>query len=143
MSRETEFIQRHTDDCRRGAELCRILQGNANQPSSRELHYLELMTICKRLEGTCRQMAHERGDDFRWLTLGNHYFKVGEMVRKVRRRNDWMRFGQLADVFMVGIEKIKLLATTATGLSSMNASSLLILPPHLRPKPGGGIILPS
>lgn len=143
MSRETEFIQSHTDDLRRACELCRVLQGNANQPSPRELHYLELMRICKRLEGTCRQMAHERGDDFTWLSLGNHYFRVGEMVRRQRRRKDWMQFGNLAKVFEAGVAKIQKLAETATGRTSLNSSSLLILPSHMRPKPsGGGLIIP-
>lgn len=142
MSRETEFLQRHKEDCQRGAELCRVLQGNMVTPRPREMHYLELMQICKRLEGTSRQMAHERGDDFTWLSLGNHYFRVGEMIRKVRRRKDWMRFGGLAEVFDAGVIRVQRLAEAATGRSSMSASSL-ILPAHLRPaKPGGGLIIP-
>ena len=29
-------------------------------------------------------MAHERGDDFRWLQIGNHYHKVSELVMRFR-----------------------------------------------------------
>src|SRR5580698_6406847 len=71
MSRESEFLTRHRDDLKRGAELCRLLQGNMVEARPREKHYLELRLICKRLEGTSRQMAHERGDDFTWLQLGH------------------------------------------------------------------------
>lgn len=140
MSRETEFLTRHTEDLRKAAELCRLLQRNVVEKQPREVKYLDLMAICKRLEGTSRQMAHERGDDFTWLSLGQHYFKVGEAVRKCRRRGDWMRFGQLADVFEAGVVKLQRMAELATGRTSMSASGL-ILPPHLRPAPSQGRII--
>lgn len=141
MSRETEFLDRHKEDLRIGAELCRLLQTNAREASPREQRYLRLMQICKRLENTCRQMAHERGDDYTWLQLGNHYFKVGEMVRNLRRGKKWLSFGALAEVFDAGVPKIDRLAHTANGVTSLNSSSLLILPEYLRPKPAGGLLL--
>jgi hypothetical protein len=139
MSRESEFLTRHKEDLVRGSELCRLLQRNMIEKQPRELHYLELMKICKRLEGTARQMAHERGDDFTWLSLGNLYFKTGEMVRKCRRRQDWMRFGDLSNVFQAGVSRIDKIAHAATGRSSLSASGL-ILPAHMRPAPTGRII---
>ena len=133
MSRETEFLTRHKDDLKRGAELCRLLQKNAIEPAPRERHYLELRLICRRLEGTSRQMAHERGDDFRWLSLGNHYVEVGKMILRLRRTGKWMAFADLAKVFEVGLRRIDMLATQATGLTSISGTQpFLVLPPHLR-----------
>ena len=142
MSRETEFVTRHKEDLIRAAELCRLLQRNALEPRPRELQYLELTKICKRLEGSSRQMAHERGDDFTWLQLGHHYAQVAKLVQKLRRGLKWMAFGELAKVFEAGAVRVERLANTATGTTSMNGSPLLILPRYLQPKPAGGLILP-
>jgi hypothetical protein len=145
MSRESEFLTRHKDDLKRGAELCRLLQGNMVEARPREKHYLELRLICKRLEGTSRQMAHERGDDFTWLQLGHHYVDVGKKIQALRRAQKWAMFGKMAEVFDAGLARIDRLATAATGLTSLNSSSLLILPKFLRSTPANDaskIILP-
>jgi hypothetical protein len=142
MSRETEFLTRHKEDLRRAVELCRLLQRNMVEIAPRTLQYLELRAICKRLEGTSRQMAHERGDDFSWLQLGDLYFRVSKAVTKARNKHDWAAFGEIAKVFEAGIVRVERLATAATGITSRSTSPLLILPRYLQPKPNG-LILPS
>jgi hypothetical protein len=144
MSREYEFLARHREDLKRGAELCRFLQSQAKAATPRELKYLELRKVCERLEGSARQMAHERGDDFRWLSLANHYVNVGKMVQKLRRSGHWLPFGKLAEVFEAGESRLDRLASMANGITSLNPSGLLILPPHMRvdPAPKPGLILP-
>ena len=143
MSRESEFLTRHKEDLRKAAELCRDLQRQAIEVSPRQKRYLQLLALCKRLEGSSRQMAHERGDDFTWLQMGHHYNQVAKMAMRLRHEGKWLRFGALADVFDAGAAKIDRLATVANGVTSMSASPLLLLPPFLRPKvSAGGIILP-
>jgi hypothetical protein len=143
VSRESEFLTRHKEDLRLAAELCRELQKQHIQVTPRQARYLRLLAICRRLEGSARQMAHERGDDFTWLQVGHHYHKVGEMVTKLRHEAKWLKFGPLADVFEAGIAKIDRLATAATGVTSRSTSPLLILPRFLQPKvTPGGIIIP-
>jgi hypothetical protein len=135
MSRETEFLGRFRDDCKRAVELCVALQKQAVEISPREMSYLELRVICKRLEGICRQMAHERGDDFTWLELSNYHVKVSNQIHKLRRLERWLDFGKMADVFRLSLRRIQELAERASGLTSMSASPLLLLPPYLRDKP--------
>ena len=145
MSRETEFLTRHKEDLRQAAELCRELQKQAVQVTPRQRKYLALRALCKRLEGSCRQMAHERGDDFTWLQAAHHYAQTDKVIQKLRSSGHWLKFGPLADVFEAGIAKIDRLAHTATGVTSRSTSSLLILPKFLRgdaPVTPGGIILP-
>jgi hypothetical protein len=143
VSRETEFLTRHKEDLRLAAELCRELQRQAIEVTPRQRKYLRLLAVCKRLEGSARQMAHERGDDFRWLQIGHHYHKVSEMVMRLRHEGHWLRFGALADVFEAGIAKVEKLATAANGMTSMSTSPLLLLPQFLRSKvTAGGIIIP-
>jgi|FreactcultureFD7_1027221.scaffolds.fasta_scaffold05845_6 hypothetical protein len=143
MSRETEFLTRHKEDLTQAAEMCRTLQRQAVEVSPRHRTYLRLLQTCKRLEGTCRQMAHERGDDFTWLQLGHHYHAVSRKVTALRHEGKWLLFGKLAEVFEAGMPQVGRLATTATGLTSMSTSPLLILPPYLRGgKMDGRIIVP-
>ena len=106
--------------------------------------YLRLRATCKRLEGSCRQMAHERGDDFTWLQAAHHYNKVSEAAQQLRKKGEWLRFGKLAEVFDASLPKVERLATIANGVTSLSTSPLLVLPPFLRPKvTAGGIIIPS
>ena len=143
MSRESEFLTRHKEDLRKAAELCRDLQRQAVEVTPRQKRYLQLVVICKRLEGSCRQMAHERGDDFTWLQMGHHYNKVSQMITRLRHSGHWLRFGAMADVFDAGLVRVEKLAHMANGVTSMSSSPLLLLPPFLRPKVSpGGIILP-
>jgi HPt (histidine-containing phosphotransfer) domain-containing protein len=146
MSRESEFLQRHKEDLRRAIELCRQLESNLAQMSLRGRPTRELMAICKRLEGSCRQMAHERGDDYTWLQLGHHYAQLQKLVLRLRTKEKWGQFGDLAKVFEVGIQKIDRLAETARGITSMSSSPLVILPKFLRgqgvPISPSGLILP-
>jgi hypothetical protein len=143
MSRETEFVQRHKEDLRRAIELCRQLEKNQVEMSLRGRPTRELMAVCKRLESTCRQMAHERGDDFTWLQLGHHYAQLQKLVLRLRTKEKWAQFGDLAKVFEVGIAKFDQLTAQARGLTSLSTSPLLILPKFLRNQPQpSGLILP-
>jgi hypothetical protein len=143
VSRESEFLKRHKDDLTRAAEVCKLLQRNVVEKAPRTQHYLELMRITKRLEGTCRQLAHERGDDFTWLRLGDLYVRVGKSIQSARNGLKWAAFGDIAKVFEAGIARLDRLAHTANGITSLSRSSLLILPAHLQSKPSaGGLILP-
>jgi hypothetical protein len=143
MSRETEFLGRHKEDLRVAAEICRELQKQAVMPTPRQKTYLRLRATCKRLEGSCRQMAHERGDDFTWLQAAHHYNKVSEAAQQLRKKGEWLRFGKLAEVFDASLPKVERLATIANGVTSLSTSPLLVLPPFLRPKvTAGGIIIP-
>lgn len=144
MSRETEFLTRHKEDLRQAAELCHSLQKEAVEVRPRQKRYMELKAICKRLEGSCRQMAHERGDDFTWLQMAHHYHRVSESVSQLRKAGQWLKFGAMAEVFGAGLARLDRLATAATGLTSRSTSPLLILPSFLRPRTTpGGIILPE
>ena len=143
MSRETEFLGRHKEDLRVAAEICRELQKQAVMPTPRQKTYLRLRATCKRLEGSCRQMAHERGDDFTWLQAAHHYNKVSEAAQQLRKKGEWLRFGKLAEVIDASLPKVERLATIANGVTSLSTSPLLVLPPFLRPKvTAGGIIIP-
>ena len=143
MSRETEFLGRHKEDLRVAAEICRELQKQAVMPTPRQKTYLRLRATCKRLEGSCRQMAHERGDDFTWLQAAHHYNKVSEAAQQLRKKGEWLRFGKLAEVFDASLPKVERLATIANGVTSLSTSPLLVLPPFLRPKvTAGGVIIP-
>ena len=143
MSRETEVLGRHKEDLRVAAEICRELQKQAVMPTPRQKTYLRLRATCKRLEGSCRQMAHERGDDFTWLQAAHHYNKVSEAAQQLRKKGEWLRFGKLAEVFDASLPKVERLATIANGVTSLSTSPLLVLPPFLRPKvTAGGIIIP-
>ena len=113
------------------------------KPTPRQKTYLRLRATCKRLEGSCRQMAHERGDDFTWLQAAHHYNKVSEAAQQLRKKGEWLRFGKLAEVFDASLPKVERLATIANGVTSLSTSPLLVLPPFLRPKvTAGGIIIP-
>ena len=145
MSRESEFLTRHKDDLRIAAEICRDLQKQAVEVTPRERKYLVLRAVCKRLEGTCRQMGHERGDDFTWLQMGHHYHRVSETIQNLRRTGQWLKFGAMAEVFEAGSVRLDKLANTPTRTTSASATTL-VLPRFLRglgmPTTPGGIILP-
>ena len=63
MSREYEFLARHREDLKRGAELCRFLQSQAKAATPRELKYLELRKVCERLEGSARLAPTPNAED--------------------------------------------------------------------------------
>ena len=147
MAQEHEVLARCRDDLRRGKELCLSLKKNAIEHAPRELSYIELKTLCRRLEESCRQMAHERGDDerrmaFPWIELAHHFKKLADAVQKLRRGHRWLLFGDLAEVFERHTRNIAILANRATGNTSLSGQ-LLILPPWLRSKPQSSLILPG
>ena len=148
MAQEHEIIARMKDDLKRGAELCRRLQKNAVEMAPREMTYMELKRLCRRLEDSCRQITHERGDDerrtgFTWLELSNHFKKLSDAIQSRVRECKWLEFGKLAEVFDLNLKRIPELAEKRSEQSSLSGQ-LLILPRHLRgdvPK-NSGLILP-
>jgi hypothetical protein len=145
MSRETEDFTLAREAMRRSIELCNELKLNANEPSPRTLKYIELRKMVKRVEKICRDISHERGDDFTWLELGNYFgTKLDKAVQFYRNNHRWTKFGELAAVFELCLHKFEILANRKTEVSSFSRERpLLLLPQFLRKTPQPGrIILP-
>lgn len=113
---EREILSRHTQSLGEARDACQWLARNADPEkiAPRNRHYRNLQKALKELEGTCRQMSAYR-DDTRWLPLGIFYAKVMRTVTTKYRGMDWLAFGQIAQVFVLGIKKVETLAEAKTG----------------------------
>ncbi len=144
MTTEAEIISQHQASLRQARERCLILQKNQVEPRPSFAHHIALLGACKRLEGTCRQMGHMRGDA-RWFRLATLYMgneatlpasrtgveartqrSAGDMVNRLYNSRNWAGFGQLAELFERGMRQVDELATRQT-----ERKGTLILPPWM------------
>lgn len=144
MLTEAEIMAQHQASLRQARECCLKLQRNAVEVSPRGAVYMDLKAALKRLEGTCRQMGHMRGDA-RWFRLATLYAgrelriaasRTGAearqapsaevLARKYLLTGDWLKFGQLAALFELGLRRADELATRKT-----ERRGTLILPPYM------------
>lgn len=142
MLTEPEILSQHQASLRQARECCLALQINAVETRPRGALYIDLKLALKRLEGTCRQLAHNRGDA-RWLRLAQVYMgkdktlpasRTGIELRtspsaeaiaeRLFRGGQWLAFGELAKVFELGLRRADALATRKT-----ERPGTLILPP--------------
>ena len=145
MLTESETLSQHRASLREARECCLRLQRNAVETSPRGAVYMDLKAALKRIEGTCRQMGHMRGDA-RWFRLATIYAgretriaasRTGAemretpsaevLARKYFLTNDWLAFGQLAKLFELGLRRADELAHAKT-----ERLGTLILPPYMR-----------
>jgi hypothetical protein len=124
MLTEPELLSQHRAQLRIGLEACQKLKMNAVEPSPRGQAYADLVDALKKLEGTCRQMFHWRGDDARWIKLGAVYARALPLVQRLRLMEKWAAFGSLEDLFELGLRRVTDLAERPTGRSQ----GKLILP---------------
>ena len=115
MSREPEFLSKHLDALRVAEECCQTLKMNAVEPNPRGATYAKLVQATKELEGTCRQMFHWRGDDAEWLRLGSLYARALKVMAWLYISESWEKFGTLADLYTMGILRMRDLAERPTG----------------------------
>jgi hypothetical protein len=154
MNREKEFLEKYRADLRRAIELCGFLQrGAVELVEYRQRHLRELRRRLQTIEGACRQIAMERGEDeirgsdefgaFPWLEKANFFgSKVRKAVDRIARdgrtdrgKNAWLLMKDVALVFQKAIAHLDRMADRPTGNSSLSfrpTQSLLILPPWLR-----------
>lgn len=125
MLSEPEILSQHQASLRQARERCLALHKQLVETSPRGRHHIQLREACKRLEGTCRQMGHYRGD-FRWFSLGGVYAKAWKKADEMFVGNRWAGFGELAKLFEQGIRKADDLATRRT-----EKKGTLILPPSM------------
>lgn len=147
MASEHEIIEQHRASLREARECCLKLRKNAVEPSPRGAVYMDLKAALKRLEGTCRQMGHMRGDA-RWFRLATVYAgreqtiaasRTGTEARQfasaevLARRyflcGEWLAFGGLAQLFALGLRRLDELAERKT-----ERAGTLILPPWMTPQ---------
>ena len=139
---ENEILSRHKQALGEAHQAAQMLGKNADpeylEPRSR--HYGNLKRALNNLEGSCRQMAHWRGDA-RWLRLGVIYARAmrGAQAKFVGQR--WAWFNELMSLFVLGQVRLDELQNMKTGrLSSSpilpsNPSAWLHLPDHKVPMP--------
>lgn len=142
MLTEHQIMTQHLASLRQAREACLKLMRQAAETSPRGAVYMDLKAAIKRIEGTCRQMGHARGDA-RWFRLATIYAgretriaasRTGEDVRRVPSAevlarkfflgNQWLKFGDLATLFEVGLRRADELASRKT-----ERRGTLILPP--------------
>lgn len=125
MTTEAEIMSLHQSKLRQACEKCAILQKNMVEKAPRGRHYVELLTACKELEGSCRYMGHKRGD-YRWFMLGGIYARAQKIIDRTFVGQKWAQFGEIARLFENGLRKADDLANRATG-----TKGTLILPPYM------------
>lgn len=120
---ESEIIARHKQalsdargecDWLAAQERSKWEKGTA-RPRGR--HYMNLRDALNKLEGSCRQMAHWRGDA-RWLKLATIYQRAMPMCQRWYMAQKWLQFGQLAEVFESGQARMAYLRDGRTGALS-------------------------
>lgn len=139
---EREILDRHIQSLGEADRACERLARNAdsNYLSPRGKDYGDLKRALTLMEGTCRQMAHYRGDT-RWLKLGVVYAKAmrGSQAKFVGQR--WAWYGELRALFRLGHVRLAELAEQKTGRSGLilpKRTDWLIMPDHKVPQPNRG-----
>lgn len=117
MTTEAEILSRHLDDLNIARVACQKLRRNEIEAVPRGQPYMDLRDAMKRLENSCRQMFHWRGDDARWLRLGAVYARAQRSAQQHLWREQWAAFGEMQKLFELGLRRIDELGTRPTGRS--------------------------
>lgn len=117
MLTEHEILSQHSDQLRIAYERCHTLKMNAVEAMPRGVAYADLKSAIRKLEGTCRQMFHWRGDDARWLRLAAMYARSEKLARRLLITEDWHAYGTMAELFEMGLRNFADLAERPTGRS--------------------------
>jgi hypothetical protein len=144
MLSEREILDRHRQALGEAKRACQKLSRNADPEyiAPRGEWYAELRSSLMLLEGSCRQLAHHRGDA-RWLKLGILY---GKTMRSCQSRfvgQRWAWFGQLTQLFVIGQRNIDDLDKSTGRIGPIlpaRPSDWLLLPNHVPRLRGPGMI---
>lgn len=117
MLTESEILSQHRGQLRIAFEACERLKMNAVEPRPRGHDYRQLKDATAKLEGTCRQMFHWRGDEAEWLRLGAIYARAAKTAHRLFLAESWALFGSLAELFQAGMRRVDDLAERPTGRS--------------------------
>lgn len=136
-------MSRHRDALGEAHRACQALgsQVDPEKAAPRGRHYADLTKALKALEGTCRQMAHFRGD-MRWVRLQFVYVRVMQVKQARFVSQNWAWFGKLTDLFVLGKRRLAELNEQKTGVRgpilAQRPSEFLTLPepPKLWTPPG-------
>ena len=113
---ENEILDRHMQALGEADGACQRLKRNADEEylALRSPDYMRLQDSLKLLEGTCRQMAHWRADA-RWIKLGFVYARAMRASSQRFGRSDWLWFGELRALFLMGHRRLGALKDNRTG----------------------------
>lgn len=117
MLTEAEILSQHVDQLKIAKECCDRLKMNAVEISPRGFVYMQLIGANKKLDGTCRQLFHWRGDDARWIKLGSVYVRAMKVAARLMLKEQWAAFGALAQLYELGQRRVDELGTRPTGRS--------------------------
>jgi len=139
---EREILDRHLQSLGIARGCCQRLgrQADPDKAAPRGPDYTLLKEQLDLLEGSCRQIAHYRGDA-RWLRLGILYAKTRRSAQAAFIGMRWKWFGELAALFEQGLVNMIELRDGKTGRPSSspilprNPSAFLHLPDHRVPLP--------
>ncbi len=138
MLTEQEILDRHKQSLQEAFDAAQWLatQQRADNAAPRGRRYAALRRALDELEGSCRQMAHWRGDA-RWLKLGTIYTRAMQLAQRKYIGQRWVDFGTMSQIFAKGLRSMDELATRPTGKSGIILPTMgtdwLILPdwqPH-------------
>ncbi len=142
MLTENEILDRHVQSLREAKDHCLWLaaQQADGMTAPRGGRYVRLRKALDQLEGSCRQMAHFRGDA-RWIRLGVVYGRAMPLAQAKYIGQNWKAFGAMVAIFDKGLRSVDELATRKTGtmgaILPSRASDWLIFPEW---KPYGGAV---
>jgi hypothetical protein len=117
MTTEAEILSQHQAQLRIAYEACHALKMNAVESMPRGFRYQQLLDANKKLEGTCRQMFHWRGDNAHWVRLAAIYAQASKLAARLLLREKWTGFAELAKVYELGVRRVDDLASRPTGRS--------------------------
>lgn len=136
---EQDILDRHTQSLKEALDHCQWLGGQQDECNAapRGGRYVRLRRALDELEGSCRQMAHFRGDA-RWVKLGTIYAKAMQLAQRLYIGQRWGEFGKMTMLFAKGLHSADQIANRRTGtmgtilpgsdLLPGSASNWIILP---------------
>jgi hypothetical protein len=139
---EREILDRHLQALGMARGACQRLgrQADPEKAAPRGPDYSLLKEQLDLIEGTCRQLAHYRGDA-RWLRLGMLYARTRRSAQYAFIGMNWLWFNDLQSLFSQGIVNMIELRDGKTGRASSspilpkNPSAFLVTPDFRVPLP--------
>lgn len=113
---ENEIRSKHVQALKEARDACQRLALNQDpeKAAPRGRHYKNLKKALGELEGSCRQMSMFRSDA-RWTKLGFVYARAMRTARSMMLKQNWVGFGKLAELFVIGLKRLEDLDTRKTG----------------------------
>ena len=142
MLSENEILSRHKQALSEAKIACERLSRNADPEYIRPRGewYAALRSALMALEGSCRQLAHFRGDG-RWLRLGILYGKEMRYCQAKFVGQRWGWFGQRVQLYVLGQRSIDELDAKTGRIGPIlpsRPSDWLVLPNHTPTLAGPG-----